>query len=381
MTSPPSAPPQPPPPPPTQLPPQPPAQQPPVEPPARLQPQLQPFLLPLPGSVCPPPPWCAKADALPNPPPLGTTPTHIPNFGEVLDQGACGRVWRGTFLGRQAAIKQARCLSFVQQHVLRFYVVFVGWFDVSNLLGCWYDISFAASHTCKFWEVKLECNSFAAFALYPLQLPQKLSKWISYNCRFDIIWCTVVSVFFEPCTTPLCWISVLNCADLRYHCSTWSGLYPLTIVTHCKLFEVQIKEMKATKRTLQPFTMICRYDTMVRWYSTIVGYDGTMVQCYNRLDICFNGTFSTLYIMDLSSFFISDICTVNEQYSCLFEYYISGIVDFSSFICHELQKQFLITINRTNHSCWFIPGSEDTNKLHNQTIKQYYEISGKFPSQ
>lgn len=30
----------------------------------------------------------------------------------------------------------------------------------------------------------------------------------------------------------------------------------------------------------------------------------------------------------------------------------------------------------TNHSCWFISGSEDTNKLYNQTSKQYYEISG-----
>ena len=28
-------------------------------------------------------------------------------------------------------------------------------------------------HTCKCWAVKLECNSFAAFALYPLQLPPK----------------------------------------------------------------------------------------------------------------------------------------------------------------------------------------------------------------
>ena len=89
---------------------------------------------------------------------------------------------------------------------------------------------------------------------------------------------------------------------------------------------------------------------MVQWYSTIVGYDGTMVQCYNRLDICFNGTFSTLYIMDLTQF-LHLVIYVNEQYSCLFEYNISDIVDFSSFICHELQKQFLITINRTNHSC------------------------------
>ena len=87
------------------------------------------------------------------------------------------------------------------------------------------------------------------------------------------------------------------------------------------------------------------------------------------------------YIYNGSKVVFTLVIYVNEQYICLFEYYISDIVDFSSYICHELQKQFLITINRTNHSCWFISGSEDTKKLYNQTIKQYYEISGKFPSQ
>ena len=70
----------------------------------------------------------------------------------------------------------------------------------------------------------------------------------------------------------------------------------------------------------------------------------------------------------------------------LFEYYTSDIVDYSSYVYTYMlttsyRKQFLITINQTNHSCWFISGPEDTKKLYNQTSKQYCEISGKFPSQ
>ena len=70
---------------------------------------------------------------------------------------------------------------------------------------------------------------------------------------------------------------------------------------------------------------------------------------------------------------------VNEQYSCLFEYYISDIVDFSSFICHELQKlnnswlQSTARTIRVDSSQAQRTQTSYTIKLSNNTTK--YQVS------